>query len=99
MTDQTNPLAHDQSDDPGRRDFLKGTLLAGAAAVTATAAAPPGVLAQPGMVPGTRNHYYVPANDKTVQDAPFPHGHPRPLGGRGDLIDVGGGGLRHHPGG
>ena len=52
MTDQTNPLAHDQSDDPGRRDFLKGTLLAGAAAVTATAAAPPGVLAQPGMVPG-----------------------------------------------
>src|SRR5215470_9545806 len=65
MADQTNSPAHDQSDDHGRRDFLKGTLLAGAAAVTATAAAP-SALAQPGMVPGTRNHYYVPANDKTV---------------------------------
>ena len=26
----------------------------------------PAAQAQPGMVPGTRNHYYVPANDKTV---------------------------------
>ena len=54
-----------QSDDQGRRDFLKGTLIAGAA-VTASTVTPPAVQAQPGMVPGTRNHYYVPANDKTV---------------------------------
>src|SRR5499425_2880567 len=59
---------HQIPDEHGRRDFLKGTLLAGAAAVTATAAtlAAPAAQAQPGMVPGTRNHYYVPANDKTV---------------------------------
>jgi hypothetical protein len=55
---------HQQSDDQGRRDFLKGTLIAGAA-VTASTVTPPAVQAQPGMVPGTRNHYYVPANDKT----------------------------------
>src|SRR5262250_2912292 len=60
---------HQISDEHGRRDFLKGTLLAGAAAVTATAPtlAAPAAQAQPGMVPGTRNHYYVPANDKTVR--------------------------------
>src|SRR5499427_1599059 len=59
---------HQIPDEHGRRDFLKGTLLAGAAAVTATAPtlAAPAAQAQPGMVPGTRNHYYVPANDKTV---------------------------------
>src|SRR6266446_6895355 len=61
MTDE-----HGHSDDNGRRDFLRGTLLAGAAAVTAATMAPPAPQAQPGMVPGTLNHYYVPANDKTV---------------------------------
>src|SRR5262252_10253108 len=65
MGDSTTTAAPADSHEPGRRDFLKGTLLAGAAAVTAVAA-PPSALAQPGMVPGTRNHYYVPATDKTV---------------------------------
>jgi len=53
----------------GRRDFLKGALAAGGAAASWTAAGlSPGApaQAQPGMVPGTKNHYYVPANDKTV---------------------------------
>src|SRR5262247_833330 len=67
MFDDTTSTSQ-AADEHGRRDFLKGTLLAGAAAVTATAAglATPAAQAQPGMVPGTRNHYYVPANDKTV---------------------------------
>ena len=54
------------ADDHGRRDFLKAPCSAGAAAVTAAAMTAPAAQAQPGMVPGTRNHYYVPANDKTV---------------------------------
>src|SRR5215475_8184857 len=66
MADQVIPTPPDDLEEHGRRDFLKGTLLAGAAAVTAAAAAPSAALAQPGMVPGTRNHYYVPATDKTV---------------------------------
>src|ERR1700741_3400720 len=66
MSDEMNSAAHHHADEHGRRDFLKGTLLAGAAAVTAAAMQPPAAQAQPGMVPGTRNHYYVPANDKTV---------------------------------
>jgi acetamidase/formamidase len=55
--------------DPGRRSFLKGALTVGGVAasmgtigISPAAAAP----AQPGMVPGSRNHYYVPATDKTV---------------------------------
>ena len=66
MSEEKNGAAHHPADDHGRRDFLKGTLLAGAAAVTAAAMTAPAAQAQPGMVPGTRNHYYVPANDKTV---------------------------------
>src|SRR5437773_2483196 len=55
----------------GRREFLKGALTAGGVAATLGAGAV-GVSsvttadAQPGMVPGARNHYYVPATDKTV---------------------------------
>src|SRR6185369_2274314 len=56
MSEDTNGAAHHPADDHGRRDFLKGTLLAGAAAVTAAAM----------TAPAARNHYYVPANDKTV---------------------------------
>ncbi len=48
-----------------RRDFLKGTLVAGTAAATASMAAV-SAYAQPGRVPGTTNHYHVPATDKTV---------------------------------
>ena len=59
---------HDGDTDvsEGRRDFLKGVLAAGG---TAASLGTVGVLpaqAQPGMVPGTKNHYYVPATDKTV---------------------------------
>src|SRR5256885_1749729 len=50
---------------PGRRDFLKSTLIAGTAMAAAAVTAPP-AQAQPGIVAGTRNHYYVPATDKTV---------------------------------
>ena len=59
----------EQSQDEGRRDFLKGALAAGGAAATWAAAGLSSVTnaqAQPGPVPGTRNHYYVPATDKTV---------------------------------
>jgi hypothetical protein len=48
-----------------RRDFLKGTLVAGTAAATASMPAV-SAYAQPGRVPGTTNHYQVPATDKTV---------------------------------
>src|SRR5438128_2179002 len=53
----------------GRRDFLKGALAAGGAAASGATAGLSSVTpaqAQPGMVPGSKNHYYVPANDKTV---------------------------------
>jgi len=66
MPEETISDAQRDPDHNGRRDFLKGTLLAGAAAVTAAAVTSAAAQAQPGMVPGTRNHYYVPANDKTV---------------------------------
>ena len=66
MAEESIPNAQRHADDNGRRDFLKGTLLAGAAAVTVGAVTSPAAQAQPGMVPGTRNHYYVPAYDKTV---------------------------------
>ena len=49
-----------------RRDFLKGTLVAGTAAATAASMAAVTAYAQPGRVPGTTNHYHVPATDKTV---------------------------------
>src|SRR5215468_1332894 len=64
MADPTAPDA-DHPDDNGRRQSLKSSLFAGAAAITA-ATVTPVAQAQPGMVPGTRDHYYVPANDKTV---------------------------------
>ena len=62
------PGNHDADSDvrEGRRDFLKGVL---AASGTAASLGTVGVLsaqAQPGIVPGTKNHYYVPATDKTV---------------------------------
>ena len=53
----------------GRREFLKGAMMAGGAAASFAAAGLSSVTtaqAQPGMVPGTKNHYYVPATDKTV---------------------------------
>jgi acetamidase/formamidase len=53
------------SDSEGRRDFLKGALIAGGAVASAGLGAAT-VMAQPGRVPGTTNHYYVPATDKTV---------------------------------
>jgi acetamidase/formamidase len=56
--------------DAGRRDFLKSALTAGGVAAASMAAtglsAVTSAQAQPGMVPGTKNHYYVPATDKTV---------------------------------
>jgi acetamidase/formamidase len=53
------------SDSEGRRDFLKGALVAGGTVASAGLGAAT-VMAQPGRVPGTTNHYYVPATDKTV---------------------------------
>ncbi len=55
--------------DEARRDFLKGSLAAGGLAASFATMGGPVVAsaqAQPGMVPGTKNHYYVPATDKTV---------------------------------
>src|SRR5215471_19569122 len=54
--------------EPGRRDFLKGALVAGSVAASAGAGAVAAYAqgVQPGRVPGTTNHYYVPATDKTV---------------------------------
>ena len=57
MAEESIASAQRHADDNGRRDFLKGTLLAGAAAVTVGAVTSPAAQAQPGMVPGTRNHY------------------------------------------
>jgi acetamidase/formamidase len=59
------------SDDAanGRRDFLKGMAAVGGLAASAVGAQLSSVTsaqAQPGRVPGTTNHYYVPATDKTV---------------------------------
>ena len=51
--------------DEIRRDFLKGALVAGGAAASMGLGAVT-AQAQPGRVPGTANHYYVPATDKTV---------------------------------
>lgn len=59
----------DQESGPGRRDFLKGVVAAGGLAASAAGGALSSVVnaqAQPTRVPGTTNHYYVPATDKTV---------------------------------
>ena len=56
--------------DESRREFLRSSLAAGS--VVASTGGLSGVqLAQaqglpPGVVPGTKNHYYIPATDKTV---------------------------------
>jgi hypothetical protein len=50
----------------GRRNFLKGALAVGGVAASLGTVGVPSAQAQPGMVPGTKNHYYVPATDKTV---------------------------------
>ncbi len=67
MSEQDNPpkQAAGPASAVDRRDFLKGTLIAGTAAATAGMAAAV-AYAQPGRVPGTTNHFYVPATDKTV---------------------------------
>jgi acetamidase/formamidase len=51
-----------------RRKFLKGSLVAGSVAASAgiAAATASAQTMQPGRVPGTTNHYHVPATDKTV---------------------------------
>src|SRR5438552_15336428 len=56
MTDETD----------GRREFLKGALAVGGGAAALGAVGVPQAQAQPGRVPGTTNHYYVPATDKPV---------------------------------
>jgi len=64
----TDPAPHAES-DPARRDFLKGALTVGGAAASIGTVGISSVVsaqAQPGKVPGARNHYYVPATDKTV---------------------------------
>ncbi len=67
MSEQENPpkQAEETASVVARRDFLKGTLVAGTAAAAAGMAAAT-AYAQPGRVPGTTNHYHVPATDKTV---------------------------------
>ena len=55
------------TDGVDRRDFLRNTLVAGGAAAAAAASvAAYAQTQQPGRVPGTTNHYHVPATDKTV---------------------------------
>jgi acetamidase/formamidase len=60
--------APERAADEGRRQFLKGTLLAGGAASAGVLA--PGLVstghAQAGAPRDRRNHYFVPATDKTV---------------------------------
>jgi acetamidase/formamidase len=64
--DGTTP-DRDQDTPTGRRDFLKGALTAGSAAVSLAAAGPVAAqTGQPGLVPGTKNHYSIPATDRTV---------------------------------
>src|SRR5262245_43254831 len=89
MADQVIPTPPDDLEEHGRRDFLKGTLLAGAAAVPAAATTPSAAVAQPGMVPGTRDHYYVPGNDKTVHWGYFSKLlKPRVEVGSGDYVTI-----------
>ena len=55
------------TDGVDRRDFLRNTLVAGGAAAAAAASVTAyAQTQQPGRVPGTTNHYHVPATDKTV---------------------------------
>src|SRR5436309_9274768 len=65
MTDSSTPSA-----DESRRDFLRtSVVLGGLGASIGTLTTAQLAQAQwmpPGMVPGTRNHYYIPATDKTV---------------------------------
>ena len=58
----------DNTSKADRRDFLKTAVAAGGVAASAAIAqlAPVPALAQPGILPGSTNHYYVPANDRTV---------------------------------
>src|SRR5215475_10422751 len=65
---ENTPEARDAGSAVDRRHFLKGTLMAGTAAASAGVAAATSYAqtAQPGRVPGTTNHYHVPATDKTV---------------------------------
>ena len=68
ITNDSRP-APDRAPSEGRRDFLKGALAAGGAAASLAVTGLSSVTsadAQPGMVPGTSNHYYVPATDQTV---------------------------------
>src|SRR5438552_6696353 len=61
-------MVDDGSATPDRRDFLKAAATAGGVAASLGIAqlTPAPAQAQPGRVPGTLNHYYVPATDKTV---------------------------------
>src|SRR5437879_12090460 len=65
MTDSSTPSA-----DESRRDFLRtSVVLGGLGASIGTLTTAQLAQAQgmpPGVVPGTRNHYYIPATDKTV---------------------------------
>src|SRR5467141_431867 len=69
-TDRHHESTERHEDGNGRRDFLKGALLAGGAVASAGVGAV-AAQAQPGRVPGTLNHYYVPATDKTVHWGDF----------------------------
>src|SRR5262249_13696443 len=64
MTDRSS------SADESRRDFLRTSVALGGPGATAgtltTAQLAQAQAMPPGMVPGTRNHYYIPATDKTV---------------------------------
>src|SRR5690349_6299210 len=66
MSDVAAPRSQSAPDD-GRRSFLKGTLLAAGSAGLVPQLISPAAAQAPG--PGAqdrRNHYYVPASDKTV---------------------------------
>src|SRR5262245_52227036 len=58
----------DDFTDADRPDFLRAAVTAGdmGASIAMSPLAAVSPKAQPGIVSGTRNHYYVPANDKTV---------------------------------
>jgi acetamidase/formamidase len=68
MSEQVTPAmpTPETRSEVDRRDFLKGTRVAGTAAATAAGMAAVTAYAPPGRVPGTTNHYHVPATDKTV---------------------------------
>ena len=67
MSEQdTSPMPTPENRRAVDRHLLKGTLVAGTAAATAVSMAAVTAYGQPGRVPGTTNHYHVPATDKTV---------------------------------